>query len=81
MKIAICDDCIEDLSKIEKLLLKYKSRCPDRVFELKNSLTRPDCTREYRRGNGRISTYWTCLCRSGPGSTSAICSEDPAARM
>lgn len=34
MKITICDDCIEDLSKLEKLLLKYKQRCPNRSFEL-----------------------------------------------
>ncbi len=34
MKIAICDDSIEDLFKIEQLLLKYKTLYPGRDFEL-----------------------------------------------
>ena len=34
MKIVICDDSLEDLSKIEKLLLKYKELNADVDFEL-----------------------------------------------
>ena len=34
MKITICDDSIEDLLKIEELLLKYKTLYPGRSFEL-----------------------------------------------
>lgn len=34
MKIAVCDDSMEDLLKIEKLLLKYRAHHPDRDFEL-----------------------------------------------
>lgn len=34
MKITICDDSIKDLLKIEKILLKYKTLYPDKVFEL-----------------------------------------------
>ena len=34
MKITICDDSIEDLLKIEELLLKYKTLYPGRNFEL-----------------------------------------------
>ena len=34
MKIIICDDSIEDLLKIEKLLLKYKKFYPNTSFEV-----------------------------------------------
>lgn len=34
MKIIICDDSIEDLLKIEKLLLKYKKFYPNTSFEI-----------------------------------------------
>lgn len=34
MKIVICDDSIEDLLKIEKILLKYKTFYPDTGFEI-----------------------------------------------
>lgn len=34
MKITICDDSIEDLLTIEKLLLEYKALYPDRDFEM-----------------------------------------------
>lgn len=34
MEITICDDSIKDLLHIEKLLLKYKNRYPDRNFHL-----------------------------------------------
>lgn len=34
MKIAVCDDSIEDLLAIEKLLLKYKVMYPGRGFEM-----------------------------------------------
>lgn len=34
MKIAVCDDSIEDLLKIENLLLQYKTLYPGRYFEL-----------------------------------------------
>lgn len=34
MKIAICDDSIEDLLAIEKLLLNYKEQYPGRGFEV-----------------------------------------------
>lgn len=34
MKITVCDDSIKDLLDIEKLLIKYKNRYPDKAFEL-----------------------------------------------
>lgn len=34
MKIALCDDNIQDLQKIEEMVLKYKILCPDRNLEL-----------------------------------------------
>lgn len=34
MKITVCDDSIKDLLDIEKLLIKYKTRYPDKTFEL-----------------------------------------------
>lgn len=34
MKITVCDDSIKDLLDIEKLLIKYKNRYPDKEFEM-----------------------------------------------
>lgn len=34
MKIVLCDDNIQDLIKIEKMVFKYKTICPDRNIEL-----------------------------------------------
>lgn len=34
MKITVCDDSIKDLLDIEKLLIKYRNRYPDKAFEL-----------------------------------------------
>lgn len=46
MKIAICDDRIEDLLNMEKLLLKYKVQYPGRDFELEKF---SDPTELYRK--------------------------------
>ena len=36
MKVAICDDSIEDLMTIESVLLKYCERNPKVSFEVEN---------------------------------------------
>ena len=46
MKIVICDDSLEDLSKIEKLLLKYKELNADVDFELEKY---SDASRLFRK--------------------------------
>lgn len=46
MKIAVCDDSIEDLLKLEKLLLKYKIKYPTWNLELEKY---SDSSRLYRK--------------------------------
>ena len=41
MKIVICDDSIEDLLKIEKILLKYKKFYPNIDFEIEKFSNAP----------------------------------------
>lgn len=45
MKIIICDDSIEDLLKIEKMLMKYRVECPAGAFEIEKY---SDAARLYR---------------------------------
>lgn len=56
MKITICDDSIEDLLKIEKLLLYYKDLYPGRDFELEKF---SDPSELYQRiSGGKISDVY-----------------------
>lgn len=56
MKITICDDSIEDLLKIEKLVLYYKALYPGRDFELEKF---SDPSELYQRiSEGKISDVY-----------------------
>lgn len=56
MKITVCDDSIKDLLDIEKLLIKYKNRYPDKTFELEKY---SDPSRLYQRiSDGKLTDIY-----------------------
>ncbi|MFG6384823.1 MAG: LytTR family DNA-binding domain-containing protein [Lachnospiraceae bacterium] len=56
MKITICDDNMEDLFKIEKLLLKYKTLYPARTFKLEKFSDPSDLY--YKISEGKLSDIY-----------------------